>query len=481
MSYDEIVIDVHNLSKRYEIYATPRDRLKQLVLPAAYQLFNQTANALGLVKRNEPRRYYREFWALHDVSFQVRRGECIGIIGKNGSGKSTLLQIIAGTLMPTVGDVLVSGRITALLELGSGFNMDFTGRENVYLNASILGVRSIEMENRFDEIEAFADIGDFIDQPVKTYSSGMLMRLAFATQTALAPDILIVDEALAVGDMSFQIKCFARMNQLREKGTTILFVSHSLGTVLSFCDRALYLRQGKQVAFGPVADVARQYEQDCLAEKMVPRHSMIGASDDVLPTRVPATVSGEIEAEQLASMARDYRHSFLACAATGTREGSQTVTIESFVLVRTDGAPVELISPTEDVLGFFLLRFNADFEGCIHLSIHILDKCGSPLAVIRDSYFDETIQGKANSTFQGVMRFVLPLQAGAYYCRIAALLFPAGGKYKNGQFNFEQAEIADLIEHGAHFEVLPFVHHSIPAPILHETKLTLTRLKEYVA
>lgn len=462
-STEEAVISVRNVSKLYRLYDRPQDRLQ-------HSLFARFGKRFG-----------REFCALRDVSFDVRRGEVVGIIGRNGSGKSTLLQIIAGIREPTTGDVQVGSRVAALLELGSGFNPDYTGRENVFMNGAILGIPREKITQQFDAIESFADIGEFIDQPVKFYSSGMFVRLAFAVTTSLDAEVLLIDEALAVGDMSFQIKCFARMNQLREQGTTILFVSHNLGTVISFCDRALYLRQGEQVAIGPVAEVARQYEQDCLAEKMAPRRSMTPAGGDVLTERAPATAPSMTEAERLASAARDYRHSFLACAAEGAREGSQTATIESFMLARTNGTPVESISPLEEVTGCFLIRFNADFEGCIHLSIQILDKCGSPLAVIRDSHFDETVQGKARTTFQGVMRFVLPFRAGIYYCRIAVLLFPAGEKYDGGQFNFEQAEIADLVEHGAHFTVLPFVHHPIPAPMLHESKLTLTRLKEYEA
>lgn len=479
MSSDKIVINVRNLSKRYEIYATPRDRLKQLVLPTLYHVVNQTANALGLSKRNESHQYYREFWALHDVSFQVHRGEAIGIIGKNGSGKSTLLQIIAGTLMPTAGDVSASGRITALLELGSGFNVDFTGRENVYLNASILGMRLIEMKNRFDEIEAFADIGDFIDQPVRTYSSGMLMRLAFATQTALDPDILIVDEALAVGDMSFQIKCFARMNKLREKGTTILFVSHAIGTVLSFCDRALYLRRGEQVAFGPVADVAQQYQQDCLAEKMMPKHVTLSKSN-VLAEQVPTPASGVTEAGRLALVVQEYRHNFLACAAEGIREGSQTVTIESFVLLRDDGTPLESISPTERITGCFLLKFNSNFDGGIHFGITIHDKCATPLMVIRDSYFEQHVSGKVGAEFVGRISFNLPLMAGIYYCKIGVLLYPAFEKYNSGRHNFDQAEVSDLIEHGAIIQVLSYARHPIPVPVLNESKLFLASLGDLV-
>jgi lipopolysaccharide transport system ATP-binding protein len=190
---DDIAVSVHNVNKRYLLYDRPQDRLKQ-------SLFWRFGKSYG-----------REFWALRDISFEIRRGEALGIIGRNGAGKSTLLQIIAGTLQPTSGVVHVSGRVAALLELGSGFNLEFTGRENVYLNGAILGFSRGEMEQRFDEIAAFADIGDFMDQPVKLYSSGMFVRLAFAVQACVEPDVLIVDEALAVGDVVFHQKCYARL------------------------------------------------------------------------------------------------------------------------------------------------------------------------------------------------------------------------------------------------------------------------------
>lgn len=233
MSSNEIAIRVSHLSKRYEIYDTPRDRLKQFVLPRLQ----------GLAGRPQAQ-YFKEFWALQDVSFEVMKGESVGIIGRNGSGKSTLLQMICGTLNPTAGTVQTSGRIAALLELGSGFSPDFTGRENVNMNASVLGLSNDEIGARFDDIAAFADIGEFIDQPVKTYSSGMLVRLAFAVQVCVEPDILIVDEALAVGDALFQKRCFERMERLTSNGTTLLFVSHDQESVRTLTSRAVLLRKG---------------------------------------------------------------------------------------------------------------------------------------------------------------------------------------------------------------------------------------------
>ena len=236
---NNIAIRVNNLSKCYHIYDRPQDRLKQLVVP----------KLRSLVGRN-PNRYYREFWALNDVSFEVGRGETIGIIGRNGSGKSTLLQMICGTLQPTTGSVETNGRVAALLELGAGFNPEFTGRENVYMNATVLGLTQDEIQARFEDIAAFADIGDFIEQPVKHYSSGMYARLAFAVAINVDPSILIVDEALSVGDEPFQRKCFARIEEIKRNGGTILFVSHSASAIVELCDRAVLLQGGELLFTG---------------------------------------------------------------------------------------------------------------------------------------------------------------------------------------------------------------------------------------
>lgn len=228
MSSNDIVLSVKNVSKCFEMYDKPRHRLFQMLL-------------------NGKKTFYKEFWALKDIDLQIRRGECVGIIGRNGAGKSTLLQIITGTLHPTTGNVDIKGRIAALLELGSGFNPNFTGRENVFMNAAILGLSKAEIDAKYDEIVEFANIGEFIDQSVKHYSSGMMVRLAFAVNACIEPDILIVDEALAVGDIAFQRNCYARLEKLKENGTTILLVTHALDDVTKHCSRTLLLEKGKQL------------------------------------------------------------------------------------------------------------------------------------------------------------------------------------------------------------------------------------------
>jgi len=235
----EIAISLKNVSKCFKRYARPVDRLKEILLPG-----KSRADV---------------FWALQDINMELLKGETIGIVGQNGSGKSTLLQIIAGTLTPTTGEVKVNGRLSALLELGSGFNPEFTGRQNVFFNGRLLGLSQNEIETKFEQIAAFADIGDFLEQPVKTYSSGMYVRLAFSVAINVDPDILIVDEALAVGDARFQQRCMTRINQLRNQGVTVLFVSHDAEAIKRLCDYAVVLEKGKVVNRGSAQDMVSWY------------------------------------------------------------------------------------------------------------------------------------------------------------------------------------------------------------------------------
>jgi lipopolysaccharide transport system ATP-binding protein len=253
-------IRVENVSKLYRIATTPGRGLKGALLAKAAAHLAEHRPGWAHYFHQRAACYCRNFQALKPISFEVAAGECVGIIGDNGSGKSTLLQIVAGTLRPSTGRVLVKGRVTSLLELGSGFNPEFSGRDNVFMNGSILGVSRNEMEQKFSEIEAFADIGAFIDQPVKTYSSGMAMRLAFAVQVMLDPDVLIVDEALAVGDLFFRQKCYDYMRGLIKRGVALLFVTHDLGVVQQFCHRAIVLNHGDCRFIGSADEAVKRYQ-----------------------------------------------------------------------------------------------------------------------------------------------------------------------------------------------------------------------------
>ena len=250
MSSRSVVLTLDDVGKCYQTYANPRDRLKQFILPRAHRM-------LGL----HPKHYAHDFWALRHISLELEKGESVGIVGKNGSGKSTLLQIVTGVLSPTEGRVETRGRIAALLELGSGFNHEFTGRENVFLNGALLGFSQAEIEARFDDIAGFADIGEFIDQPVKTYSSGMFVRLAFAVQVQLEPDILIVDEALAVGDALFQKRCYQRLERFLSSGGTLLFVSHDQEVVRTLTSRSVLLDGGHCRSIGPSSEIVLEYRR----------------------------------------------------------------------------------------------------------------------------------------------------------------------------------------------------------------------------
>lgn len=267
----EVVFQARNISKIFEMYSRPAHRLFQTLLAGR-------------------KRFYREFRALNNISFDIYRGEAVGIIGKNGAGKSTLLQILVGTLAPTTGTVKSFGRVAALLELGSGFNPEFTGRENVIMNAAVLGLDRNQVREKFEEIREFADIGDFIDQPVKTYSSGMMVRLAFAVQIMVKPDILIVDEALAVGDAAFQRKCYARLDTLLAQGMTLLLVTHDTETVKQKCNRVLLLKEGTLCFDGPAEDGVVEYMRYLFPLEDIPSQP---SAQQAVPEHVEASSKNE--------------------------------------------------------------------------------------------------------------------------------------------------------------------------------------------
>ena len=338
----EAVIEVDDVSKRYRVYDRPQDRLKQAFL--------------------RWRQYYREFWALRGVSLRVARGEAVGIVGRNGSGKSTLLQIIAGTLAPTVGAVRVRGRVAAMLELGTGFNVEFTGRENVFLNGAILGLTRREMEERFDDIAAFAEIGDFMDQPLKTYSSGMVARLAFAVAFSVDPDVLIVDEILAVGDIGFQQKCLARLRSLRDNGLTMLFVSHSVDAVRSVCQRALVLVDGRPAYLGRAEQAVNLYLSYIRQETN--RAALAQQGDLAAPIALSSTVGGH------------------------TRYGTGHVQIERVELVDAEGRPCRAFVLGDVIALEATVRAHVDAKD-VSVSFLVRDMTGVDL--MGTTTFDERI------------------------------------------------------------------------------------------
>jgi ABC-type polysaccharide/polyol phosphate transport system ATPase subunit len=308
-------VEVANVSKHYELSGSQFTRLRRLMAPG------QPRDGEGL-------------WAVRNVSFSVERGEAFGIIGANGSGKSTLLQIIAGILRPTSGTVTVNGRLAALLELGSGFSPEFTGRDNVYLNGSLLGLSREEIDARFDDIERFAGIGDFIDQPIKTYSTGMVLRLAFAVSAHVDPDVLIVDEALAVGDISFRQRCMRRIHELRARGVTILFVSHETSDVKALCERCLWLQDGMTRQLGEADGVVAKYLSATLEKEI----SHARASHATGPAKEHA---GPRLAQEDAGF---------AAAFQGHRYGDGRATILSGTLAGPSGRQIRLLTPLEHVV-----------------------------------------------------------------------------------------------------------------------------------
>jgi lipopolysaccharide transport system ATP-binding protein len=333
-------IQLEAISKCYRIFQNPQDRFKQALLDRFH----------GVLGKKTANQYYREHWALRDVSFELQPGEAVGILGPNGAGKSTLLQIIAGTLEPTSGSVKTSGRITALLELGSGFNPEFTGRENVFLNAQILGMSREEALARFDDIASFADIGDFIDQPVKTYSSGMMMRLAFAVQTAFEPKVLIVDEALSVGDMFFQAKCMARISRLVDNGVSLLFVSHDLHSIRQVCKRAVLIDWGQVIEIGDARSVSDRYSKMILETYNIQRDEVVIVES--VETASKPSLTGYVGADA----ACPYPNEAFELRAAVNRSGSFDARIIS-VMILKDAVPSQIIDFDDEVEIIAYVRF----------------------------------------------------------------------------------------------------------------------------
>ena len=343
------VIRVENLSKQYRIYDRPRDKLREMVHMGG--------------------RLHKEFWALKDISFQVERAQTLAVIGQNGSGKSTLLQILAGIMRQTRGECHVDGKVSALLELGSGFNPEFTGRENVFMNGAILGLDERRMRERFDAIAQFAEIGSFMEQPVKTYSSGMFMRLAFAVAVNVDPDILLVDEALAVGDLVFQHRCMHRMNRLRDSGKTIVLATHDLTAVTKFCDRALLLDEGKLLADGKPDLVVQKYH--ALVFERERRYAQFdGDADGILQAEYAA--GGEMP---VANTIPNIDHRF----------GNGDASVIGVDVLNQKGVPVRDVPGGQRIIVRVSVRFDRDVD-CPILGYYIRDRLGVDIAACNTSY-----------------------------------------------------------------------------------------------
>ena len=405
----ETVLLVENVSKRYEIYERPQDRLRQFFIPRLQRVLPSSW------RRQRP--FYSEFWALRDFSVRLRRGDALGILGKNGAGKSTLLQIVAGTLAPTSGSVAVSGKVAALLELGSGFSPDFTGRENVRLNAALLGLSAAEVDYRFPAIAQFADIGEFMDQPVKTYSSGMLMRLAFAVQTTVEPDLLIVDEALAVGDARFQKKCFSRLAQLREQGTTILFVTHDTSTILLFCTRAIILEHGRVHAEGDPQKIAREYHK--LLFGSVSQHTHGRQANGV--TGYDTTKRDKV-VEQESGMQSARHDSGVDTQITGNevRYGSKEAEIIEIGVRDPGGASSAVIETQTTCEAYFRLTFRNATTHPIAYGFTISNVRGIEVYGTKSGLYSTSIPPSAiGAEYECRLKFVVRLVPGRYFLSVA--------------------------------------------------------------
>ena len=402
----DIAIRVQNLSKCYQIYDNPGDRLKQFIAPRIKRL---------LGKPQKP--YFREFWALHDVSFEVKRGETVGIIGRNGSGKSTLLQIICGTLTPTQGEVQTNGRVAALLELGSGFNPEFTGRENVYLNAAVLGLTKEEVDARFNQIAAFADIGLFMDQPVKAYSSGMMVRLAFAVIAHVDADILVIDEALAVGDVFFSQKCMRYLRVFIQTGT-VLFVSHDTSSVRSLCDKAIWIEKGTVRQTGSPKEISENYleafYENQQGKSAAPRAKL-------KPKYLATTERKDIRQElfNTSNLRNDLvLFEFKSDAASFGSGEAQIMTVK---FLDSNGNQVSWIVGGEDVILRVEVLVHTLLKSPI-IGFFVKDKLGQSL--FGDSswltYYDEPVVANKNQVLTAEFQFNMPrLASGNYSISVA--------------------------------------------------------------
>ena len=407
MSSNDIAISVSNLSKCYQIYENPRDRLKQFVMPRVRRIAGKAH-----------KQYFREFWALKDVSFEIKKGETVGIIGRNGSGKSTLLQMICGTLNPTSGSIKTNGRIAALLELGSGFNPEFTGRDNVYMNASVLGLTNLEIDERFNDIVAFADIGEFIEQPVKTYSSGMMVRLAFAVIAHVDADILVIDEALSVGDAFFTQKCMRFLRKFMENGS-VLFVSHDTGAVINFCQRAIWLNKGISKYQGDPKDVAQKYLAELYEAQQGESTSVAKLIVANSPVSAPEPRDMRIDFINLTSYRNEIEiFSFQPDKASFGKGGGNVISVQLFDEANN---PLIWVIGGEKVKLTILCKANADIFSPI-VGFYVNDRLGQ--SIFGDNTFNFTKLTPPiisfGENFETIFEFTMPiLPLGDYSITVA--------------------------------------------------------------
>ncbi|MEN4956262.1 ABC transporter ATP-binding protein [Stenotrophomonas indicatrix] len=442
---NDVVIDVQGVGKSYHMYERPSHRLLQ---------------ALAGKRRS----FYKDFWALRGVSFSIRRGQTVGIVGRNGSGKSTLLQMIAGTLNPTEGHITVKGRVAALLELGSGFNPEFTGRENVYLNATILGLTRPQIEARMESILAFADIGEFIDQPVRSYSSGMSVRLAFAVIAHVDADILIIDEALAVGDAFFSQKCMRFLREFQKNGT-LLFVSHDAAAVTNLCESAVWLQNGQMRLSGTSQEVIEAY----MTEQHVVGRREAGVED----------VKVERKSRRLASDAPDFRHDALREAGVSNRIalfefdpenvgqefGAQGARIVDVALTDQDGMPLGMAEGGELVRLRVRVELMQSLDSLI-VGFYVKDRLGQRLFG-DNSYFackDAPVGGRAGESVVASFLFRMPVMPSGSYMIDAAVA--SGDQHDHTQ----QHWIHDALEFRAIDETMRFGLVGLPMLAIEVTK-----------
>lgn len=405
----DLAICVTDVTKCFQVYSQPQDRLKQAILPRLSRFLGKPAGM-----------YYREFWALKGINFEVRRGDTVGIIGRNGSGKSTLLQIICGTLQATTGEVAVRGRVAALLELGAGFNPEFTGRENVYMSASILGLTREQIDAKYDDIVAFADIGDFLEQPVKTYSSGMYVRLAFAVIAHVDADILVIDEALAVGDAIFVQKCMRFLRKFREHGT-LLFVSHDTSSVLNFCQSAVWLDRGEMRMHGSAQDTCNAYIEYCSQE----------VYGDTVKLQSRQAAKAGSKAPALARVEKDLKVELFDNVANSGGWQSGVATIDSVTLCNNQGEPFTSFAGGEDVL----LKVKATAHAALQsplIGFFVKDRLGQSLFGEHTyTYIQPPMQVEAGTGLEATFRFTLPLLPNGEYSMTVSIA--DGDPYANTQ------------------------------------------------